>query len=426
MLHKVTLPAITEQRLTEAMFWQFRLLYWAATTPIASRASCQEHLKRNPYLRQRANKIAEWVWRSQERYKPLQKFHDDASADPQTKISWVRQRRGEALRLLRNPQGSLKQINYHEQHIPKWQKEAASFWKHFYEDFRDDGLPECLFLNADCGNFTAQDFLNAFVKANEGLWVCPVCDVTPYFTIVQRKNQQSIYADIDHYLPKDKYPHLSIHPYNLVPLCHSCNSGVKGAKDPLASVNGGLYRLEEIWLPYRDPGLSSILFISIKEQGNAFAFDMFTAKNDHALKQQLDAVSDVLSRVYQLPGLWQDRIDQIGEKLFRRIRDYTRFFSADMSGPHVQEYLDELLYLLDQEDTAREPYAIPMIWWLAYLINAELSHKGSPLAQEIETWNKRQIKRSADMRAHGEKIRSYILQRPEVKNDKGDGPEHRQ
>jgi len=29
------------------------------------------------------------------------------------------------------------------------------------------------------------------------------------------------------------YPHFACHPYNLIPICYSCNSSIKGLKDPL-------------------------------------------------------------------------------------------------------------------------------------------------------------------------------------------------
>lgn len=433
MLHNVKLPHSTRRRLSEAMFWQFRLLRWAATTQTFDQPTCQRWLEQRPSLRPRASKIVDWVWDSKERCEPLQKFHADAE-HAATKLAWVQQRQGEALRLLRRPQDTLEQIDYRSAQTPQWQKAAAAFLKRFYKDFRDNGLSECFFRKPTSGKFTAQDFLDAFLEENTTLCVCPVCDTTAYFTILQasekreKDDQQarSIYAEIDHYLPKTTYPHLSIHPYNLVPLCHNCNSGAKGAKDPLASVNGGSYRLEEIWLPYRHPGLSSNLFISLKEQGHVFAFDVFAVKNEHVLEQQLDAVSDILNRIYQLPERWQKQIDQIGEKLFRRMRDYLRFLSTDGGGDMAHHYLNELLYILEQEDMTREPYAIPMLWWLAHLINAERSHKDTSLANEISKWHEHQIERSAEMRAHGERIRSYIVQRSEVKNDNVDGPEARQ
>lgn len=37
----------------------------------------------------------------------------------------------------------------------------------------------------------------------------------------------------DHYIPKAKYPFIALHYYNLIPMCHGCNSGYKGTKNIL-------------------------------------------------------------------------------------------------------------------------------------------------------------------------------------------------
>jgi hypothetical protein len=112
--------------------------------------------------------------------------------------------------------------------------------------------------------------------------------------------------------------------------------------------------------------------------------------------------------VYDLPNRWQAQINEVGEKLFRRMRDYTRFVGVEADDTNIRVYLHELLYLLDQEDLSREPYGITMTWWLAYLIKNDLAHNGNPLTEEIAGWSRRQIKRSAKMRAHGDKISSLI------------------
>lgn len=45
-------------------------------------------------------------------------------------------------------------------------------------------------------------------------------------------------APYDHLLAKDKYPQFGIDPYNLLPICHTCNSKAKLAKDLLHNLAG--------------------------------------------------------------------------------------------------------------------------------------------------------------------------------------------
>jgi len=62
-----------------------------------------------------------------------------------------------------------------------------------------------------------------------GIRVCPYCNkhyVTPIFS--QRGRMR---ADLDHFLPKSKYPYFSMSLYNLVPSCKTCNQSAKKALD---------------------------------------------------------------------------------------------------------------------------------------------------------------------------------------------------
>ena len=53
---------------------------------------------------------------------------------------------------------------------------------------------------------------------------------------IQAKNQWR--APYDHLLAKDKYPQFGVDPYNLLPICHTCNSKAKLAKDLIRDIKG--------------------------------------------------------------------------------------------------------------------------------------------------------------------------------------------
>lgn len=55
---------------------------------------------------------------------------------------------------------------------------------------------------------------------------CPYCNQAYAFTVQFFK--KGYRPTLDHYFPKDKYPHLSLSLYNLVPACANCNSSLKG------------------------------------------------------------------------------------------------------------------------------------------------------------------------------------------------------
>lgn len=81
----------------------------------------------------------------------------------------------------------------------------------------------------DADNFNKEDL--ASIK---NLSVCPYCGiskVSPY----GNRNGVTLGYQIEHYLPKSKYPYFAISFYNLFPACKDCNEiQAKGVNSPLA------------------------------------------------------------------------------------------------------------------------------------------------------------------------------------------------
>jgi hypothetical protein len=83
---------------------------------------------------------------------------------------------------------------------------------------------------------TRNYFLINYISTNKSIEVCPVCDARLEFKDLGQTDKEGIEIPIltlDHLFPKAHYPFLSLHPYNLVPTCHICNTIFKGEKDPL-------------------------------------------------------------------------------------------------------------------------------------------------------------------------------------------------
>lgn len=95
------------------------------------------------------------------------------------------------------------------------------FRNFFYELFFND---EFIWkkITDDC--FSRKDFHEKFKKENS-LSVCPYCDID---TIISDGN-----IVIEHFLPKSKFPFLSMHPNNLISCCQGCN-GSYGKKTDYA------------------------------------------------------------------------------------------------------------------------------------------------------------------------------------------------
>lgn len=74
-----------------------------------------------------------------------------------------------------------------------------------------------------CG--TLKSHFNKFRENNEFV-VCPFCGLE---SLTCKSDDGK--DDYDHYLPKSKYPFISVNFENLLPMCHRCNSKSKGQAD---------------------------------------------------------------------------------------------------------------------------------------------------------------------------------------------------
>lgn len=90
-----------------------------------------------------------------------------------------------------------------------------------------------------CGNGKLSDDVRLAKKWNPYTWAtllnvrtCAYCN-RQYVTCLPKNNENTntkggIRPDIEHFWPKNKYPHFSMSLYNWVPSCRYCNSSLKG------------------------------------------------------------------------------------------------------------------------------------------------------------------------------------------------------
>jgi 5-methylcytosine-specific restriction endonuclease McrA len=105
--------------------------------------------------------------------------------------------------------------------------------KSFYKNLYSHDFLTLKSVSGRIGNI--DDHYQAFISQNKQ-GKCPFCGISDTLG-----NDQSIRDAYDHYLPKSKYPFNSINFKNLVPTCHTCNSGYKSVKNTLFT-NAGVRR----------------------------------------------------------------------------------------------------------------------------------------------------------------------------------------
>jgi len=116
---------------------------------------------------------------------------------------------------------------------------------------------------------------------------CPFCGISDILT-----GEHKVRDAYDHYLPKDKYPFNSINFHNLVPTCHTCNSGYKTTKDTLFT-NAGARR--KAFYPFSQNKYSIVLSISINTVDwiEISPDDIQLTAGPTALKDEIDTWFDV-------------------------------------------------------------------------------------------------------------------------------------
>lgn len=387
MIHGVSLAPTIKEHLTEIVQLQMELLYCAATLDTFNKDTCADYLNnrpRDPRFKGRGTKITRWLWkpRTSTRHIHLENFATKYASKGVKNQREERERKKQwCLRLEREVKmlsdrsipyieiadffGDERKPDYQKKIAYSWKGEAALFLLYFYENF---DFSEDLF--ADAKPFGRQDFLKAFLDANADLEICPICDESRYYT----RGKGLIHTDIDHYLPKSLYPHFACHPFNLIPICHPCNSTVKERKDPL--VNSGHRRpLTRYALPYRDNNWSMNGYLEVK-LGKEISFVALRPRKDAAggINTQQQEALQLLSEIYDIPHHWD--ANKIAETLFRRMR---QFFGDGKGMPlgndmlqEVYNTLKQLLYYLDKEDRQKDPFAFAMVWTLATIIEETL------------------------------------------------------
>lgn len=176
----------------------------------------------------------------------------------------------------------------------------------FYTDLLALGFPGA--IHGEKESLNRDKVVDAFWKANPKLEVCPACD-RPRSPMVNNK----IYSDVDHFLPKSSYPFLSIHYFNLVPLCLDCNRTLKGDRDPIDDSRNA--PLTHTFHPYLNPALDQV---NVKTYRNTEGVRIIQIEDKVGMPSRR---VDSINRVFKLEREWLDSlryaVDSIGDELRR-------------------------------------------------------------------------------------------------------------
>lgn len=440
MIHTVKMPEQDAAWLNEILDLQIAILRFASelSSPIGAGGSeLSERLSDRSEVDNNAEAITAWVVRKTGLFKHLSDFAEfnDTSAKGML-ISQI----AADMDLLKSskPEGTL-QIRLPRHTHSGWQLAVGRFLYQWYDTWSKRGLDYFLFVSRDPsqGRYSRQDFLENYVDSNPRLLSCPICDAGAY----RNETTKGVYTSIDHFFPRSLYPHLALHPYNLLPMCPACNSGQAGQGDP----QDGVGSISELNLPYRGQGLGERVYIRFDFRPLSEAA---VESDAHALKLSFEvadgqdsALSKAIERfnaIYAIDERWNKprSLTLIDEHAFRRIRQF--LLSDVQRGEAVSDpkflmgRLELLMALVQKEGVGRDPFAFATVWWLMWQIQQlerqgsnqfvgtviegidcdelyrEMSATGKPLLTELAYWACEQQKGFALLKEEVQKLRKRI------------------
>lgn len=150
-----------------------------------------------------------------------------------------------------------------------------------------------------------------------------ICGMCATEQLAQRRNgvnaDDQWRAPYDHLLAKDKYPQFGIDPDNLLPICHTCNSKAKLAKDLLHNQAGQRRACFDPWSEHAHGQVA--LKIDFQDISPVVIFDMTPL--DITTEGKLETWNEVYQIKQRIEGEFQSLYEKLTEDL--NLRNITTF-----------------------------------------------------------------------------------------------------
>lgn len=181
------------------------------------------------------------------------------------------------------------------------------FVNFFYEKFfNSEAIWERIDFNKyNKDSYTRKKFHSNFKKENS-LYICPYCDID---TTINISNNE-----IEHFLPKAKYPLLSMNPYNLIPSCVACNKPSQG-------------KGTKIYIPIESP--------YNKQIGNEIQYKNDVVNKQIILKSKDIKIANYLETLNLIERYKDNNIYELVEEKAQEI--YDTIIEAELNGEEIGE-----------------------------------------------------------------------------------------
>lgn len=153
-------------------------------------------------------------------------------------------------------------------------------------------------------------------KKENSIEICPYCDIDTTISISNN--------EVEHFLPKSKFPFLSMNAYNLIPSCHACNKKSEGKGD-------------SVYMPIYSP-YNIQIGDKLKFENNIVKSNIELKTDDILIENYLKLLNLKLryctKRVY-------DRVEEKAESIYDTINDVKEMGKVNLTKEQIMDYIDK-------------------------------------------------------------------------------------
>jgi len=164
---------------------------------------------------------------------------------------------------------------------------------------------------------------------NTGITVCPYCNRTFIQSIKRTNGKTKRTCQLDHFLPKDRYPYFALSFYNLIPSCSACNH---------------IKTTEEIGLsPYEINRADDVLTFGWKPKDVAFSYPKGNISIELVCNPAVNGKMQSNIDIFGLKELYSNHDDIVKEMLLKG-----EIYSPD----YIQNLVEQFPDLIENEEEA--------------------------------------------------------------------------
>ncbi|MBY7025164.1 MULTISPECIES: hypothetical protein [Clostridium] len=173
--------------------------------------------------------------------------------------------------------------------------------------------------------FFNRDIFHRNFKRENNIEICPYCDID---TTISVSNNE-----VEHFLPKSKFPFLSMNAYNLIPSCHTCNKKPEG-------------KGTDVYMPIYSP-YNMQIGDKLKFENDIVKRKIELSTDDSLIENYLKLLN--LKSRYR-PRRVYDYVEEKAESIYDTINDIEQIGNVSLTEKQIMDYIDKKCTKFDKKE----------------------------------------------------------------------------